>query len=91
MAKRIPGQIQGGGVRRIAEIFGHSDYAGDARRDQVSHLRRWQNGLIALLSARFADLDLPHDPFAILGYLYPTDSCARVWYNHKNLAGDAHR
>ena len=40
----------------------------------VRHLRRWQIGRIALLSAHFAALDLPHDPFAILGHLSPTDS-----------------
>ena len=36
MAKRIAGQIQGGGVRQIAALFGHSDNAGDARLDRVS-------------------------------------------------------
>ena len=40
----------------------------------VRHLRRWQIGLIALLSTRFAALDLPHDPFVILGRLSPTGS-----------------
>ena len=36
MAKRIAEQIQGGGLRRIAALFGHSDNAGDARRNRVS-------------------------------------------------------
>ena len=36
------------------------------------HLLRWPNGLIALLFAPFAALDLPLDPFAILGHLFPT-------------------
>ena len=40
----------------------------------AQHLRRWQIGRVALLSARFVALDLPHDPFAILGHLFPTDS-----------------
>jgi len=40
----------------------------------AQHLRRWQNGQIALLSSRLAALDLLHDHFAILGRLSPTDS-----------------
>ena len=36
MTKRIAVHIQGGGVRRIAALFGHSDNAGDAQRDRVS-------------------------------------------------------
>ena len=36
MTKCIAGQIQGGGVRRIAVLFGHSDNAGDVQRDRVS-------------------------------------------------------
>ena len=38
------------------------------------HLLRLQTGQIALLSTRLAALDLPHDPFATLGHLFPTDS-----------------
>ena len=40
----------------------------------VQHVRSWQIGRVALLSAHFAALDLPHDLFAILGHLSPTDS-----------------
>ena len=40
----------------------------------VRHLLRWQNDRVALLSARFAALDLPHDPFTILDHLFPTGS-----------------
>ena len=36
------------------------------------HLLRWPNGLLALLFAPFAALDLPLDPFAILGHLFLT-------------------
>jgi len=36
MTKRTAGQIQGGGMRQIAALFGHSDNAGDAQRDRVS-------------------------------------------------------
>ena len=42
----------------------------------AQQLLRWQNGRVALLSAHFAALDLPHDPFAILGHLFPTGSYA---------------
>ena len=39
-----------------------------------THAHPQQNGLIALLSARFAALNLPNDPLAILGHLFPTGS-----------------
>ena len=51
-----------------------SEIALVGRLGLARHLRRLQNGPIALLTSRLAALDVSHDPFGVLGRLSPPDS-----------------